>query len=648
MKAQILSVIGETDLNRSAQIQAALAANERVKYYLSLLQLAMTRADHQERGVDSLRRERMSSGIADRALDELLSHTQRENGHYRMPGAGAVMEQIFQDLRIVAEPVLAETNVLKTAFADRLERLIAKLPKATDDVMDGGTIAEITRAGAGDEDSLHHLLMDLHKALNTMQATLCEEHLEGASVYHIEEADRPLIAAFMDGLNRTAPLKFNHPGLGTTATRSGKQLIIQNDLGTTDAHVIVIHVAGKRVELTHTDVHPQRIQFFRDMLKRYPVSWGEEQSKQATLLGDGASFHLATGRFEARDSAELLDYLKFLGSRLVFLIDWNRARKELRGFLSGKDRVALLAWAAEEETGHRGFLEMGGAQLLNRAIEDTGGSSVHFGDRLCDVLGNDVAIDFLRFVFRSAMEGLRDHQSLGLVRDRIRAELQAHFSSEGKRLFHLAGEQAAMIFEIAALVQDGIHTIESGDQDGRYKRLARRAREMEHSADELVADSREAIRKRSEYAMLFRLLETADDAADELEEVAFLLDLLVTLQPGGEVMEELGTLADLLVEAAQEWVKVLSHASHLERAGGMGVQDEVRDLLTAIGALFALEHRADEAERALTCAAVHKAADFRRLHIYCRIGHSLEEACDALKWAGLLARDYLLGSVLGR
>ena len=46
----------------------------------------------------------------------------------------------------------------------------------------------------------------------------------------------------MAGLNRTAKLKFTHPGLATTATRAGGRLVIQNDIGTTDAHVIVIHV----------------------------------------------------------------------------------------------------------------------------------------------------------------------------------------------------------------------------------------------------------------------------------------------------------------------------------------------------------------------------------------------------------------------
>ena len=43
------------------------------------------------------------------------------------------------------------------------------------------------------------------------------------------------------------PLEFKHPRLGITATRSGPRLIIQNDIGTTDAHVVVIHVEGDAV-----------------------------------------------------------------------------------------------------------------------------------------------------------------------------------------------------------------------------------------------------------------------------------------------------------------------------------------------------------------------------------------------------------------
>ena len=124
------------------------------------------------------------------------------------------------------------------------------------------------------------------------------------------------------------------------------------------------------------------------------------------MLAAGSPFFMATGHIEAKDADSCRAYLEFLGSRLVFLIDWNQARKQLRGFLRGPDRLTLLSWAAENEIGHRGFLELGGARLVNQAIEATAGSSMHFGDRLCDVLGDAEALNFLRFVFQAATEGL--------------------------------------------------------------------------------------------------------------------------------------------------------------------------------------------------------------------------------------------------
>jgi uncharacterized protein Yka (UPF0111/DUF47 family) len=646
MKSEILEAIGEKDLDLPALLHAALAANERVKYYLSLLQLAAARADHPELPSDTMQRERLACGIGDRTLDDAPTDARRENGRYRIPGCRAIVDAIVHDLHVMAAPVLSKTDGQQPEFAKRLERLLASFPDLQEDLIDRAVIDNLTRADGGETDRLHRLLMDLHKALNAMQAELAAETLDGASVYHVATADRPLIAAFMAGLNRTAPLKFSHPGLSTTVTRAGNQLIIQNDLGTTDAHVIVIHIDGLRVQITHTDIHAERIEFLREMLKPYAVFWEDLQNQQADTRLSGIPFLLATARYDATDSAALLKYLEFLGSRLVFLIDWNRARKELRGFLRGKDRTVLLGWAAETEVGHRGFLELGGAQLINRAIEDTHDSAMHFGDRLCDVLGDEAAMEFVRFVFRAATEGLRGDQSRSLVQDRVRAELQAHFSSEGKRLLQLASEQAAMIFEIATLLREGVHSIGSGNYDGRYKALAHRARNFEHTADQLVAASREATRRRPEYAMLFRVLETADNAADELEDATFLVDLLVASKPGEEVLEELRALVDLLLAATQEWIMTLNHASHVDKATTMTAQDDVRDFLTSVDALFALEHRADDAERALAYAAVQKADDFRQLHIYSKMGDSLEQASDALKWAGLMARDYLLGNVL--
>jgi uncharacterized protein Yka (UPF0111/DUF47 family) len=287
---------------------------------------------------------------------------------------------------------------------------------------------------------------------------------------------------------------------------------------------------------------------------------------------------------------------------------------------------------------------LGGAQLVNQAIERASGSAMHFGDRLCDVLGNDATLKFIQFVFRAATEGLKEHQSPGLIHDRVCAELQAHFANEGQRLLELAEEHAGLIFELASTVRDGVRTF-AGDGCGEhYERLTRRARDFEHDADQLVITAREAVRRRPEYAALFKITETADDAADELEEVAFLLGLVYQSKPSGEALAATGSLASLLVDAAQEWVKALSHAAQVNKARR---QEDADDFLLAFDRLLALEHQADDAERALTYAAVQRARNFRQLHLYSEIGAGLEAAADALKSAGLIARDHLFANVLG-
>ena len=166
-------------------------------------------------------------------------------------------------------------------------------------MLDPAAISAMTQIGHDRADSLHRLVMDLHKQLNVMQAELAEETIDGAAAYNLAEADRPLVAAFMSGLNRTAKLKFSHPGLATTATRTGDRLVIQNDIGTTDAHVIVIHVQNLAVSVTYTDVHSQRLAFFKDMLKPRTITW---ESERTAVLAAGEPFYLATGRIEATDA----------------------------------------------------------------------------------------------------------------------------------------------------------------------------------------------------------------------------------------------------------------------------------------------------------------------------------------------------------
>jgi len=202
-------------------------------------------------------------------------------------------------------------------------------------------------------------------------------------------------------------------------------------------------------------------------------------------------------------------------------------------------------------------------------------------------------------------------------------------------LLTLAADHAGLIFELAALVRDGLQA----DADHAGKR-ARRARRFEHDADQMVGDTREAVRRRPDHAVFLRLLEVADDAADGLEDAAFLLDL-DTLD--GKPLEALQALADLLAEASQEWIKALGHAAQIGRGASHA---ETEDFLTAIDSIVAIEHQADDAERTLSATAVKHARDFRQLHMFTAIGDRFEAAADALKHACLILRDHVLEDVI--
>lgn len=644
MKSRILEAMGVTELQRASGLSDALAANDRVKYLLSLLQMAVSHADHPDQSASSLKRERLAAGMDDASLDDMVAGAQRKGHDYQMPGAAHVMQRIATEMRVMAEPVIAGG---KSRFAERLQELLMAMPVALNDYLTAADVSAITQAGrphhGSPTDSLHRLVMDLHKELNAQQAALAEEVLDGAAVYGLADPDKANVRAFMAGVNRTAALKFDHPGLATTATHAGDRLVIQNDIGTTDAHVIVIHVEALTVTVTYSDVHPERVRFLRDMLAPMKVSWDDGRSAQVATLAAGMPFQLVTGSFAAMDAADCLRFLEFLGSRLVFLIDWNKARKQLRGFLRGPQRSDVLLWAAQHDAGHRGFLEIGGARAINEAIEATADTAMHFGDRLCDVLGTEPAVEFIQFVLSAAAHGKLDGQSHGLIADRIRTELQRHFSDDERRLLGVVSDHAGLIFEIASLVQDGV--LAAGTADGGFKKRADRARRFEHEADLLVVSAREAARRRPDRAVFRTLLETADDAADHLEDVAFLLVLLSDHdQPGGETSDALRALAAMTLEGVQEWIKALGHAAHVARPG---LREDTDDFLTAIDRVAALEHQADDAERRLTTLAIQQSKNFRQLHLYTAISDGLEETMDALKHASLTLRGHVLGEVLG-
>ena len=228
MKTEVLAVIGEEGLSRPAAVNAALAANDRIKFALTLLQIAAAHADQPEQPVPACS---MSASPAESMIPRwiaLAEAAHRIGSRYHIPGAARLLERIGADLREMAAPGhrCRQRGIRCPARGAAVHRA-----RRANDMLDATAIAALTRAGEAATDSLHQLVMDLHRALNAQQAKLAEENVDGALTYGLNPEDRPRVAAFMAGLNRTGQLKFNHPGLGTTASRRGTTLVIQNDIG---------------------------------------------------------------------------------------------------------------------------------------------------------------------------------------------------------------------------------------------------------------------------------------------------------------------------------------------------------------------------------------------------------------------------------
>lgn len=648
-KDRILDVLGERQLLLPGLINTALAANDRVKYYFSLLQLAVAHAARPDAERPDLKGERASAGEVDAAFDEVIrGAAPAPAGRTRIPRAEVIAARIETAMREMLAPFEATADPHAADWSSRLAAC-ARDPWLADGLADGEAIARMTsgtRGVAGTADSLHRLVMDLHKALNALQASIASENIDGALAYGLDDRDKARVAAFMRGVNATRALKFDHPGLATTATRAGSRLVLQNDIGTTDAHVLVVHVEGLAATLTYTDVHLPRLMFLQSLLKRWTVAWNDTRSKSDTGFEDGV-YHLAIGTFDA-DSLEVLDaYLAWLGSRLVFLIDWNRARKRLRTLVRKNEAIKLLRWAAENDVGHMAFLRIGAEQAVFDALASLGKAPAAFGARLDDVLGRDGAVEFLRFALRLSAEMLVVGRPASLVLDELRGELFGRFHSVQQTALDHASEQMAFTLEIASGVRDCLLNAGLPGATERFAKNAERAKHWEHLADGVVNLARDLAQHNDQAANVCRIIESGDDIADELEDAAFHLTLLRD-EAGADVqanvaVEALTELAGQVVEGAQEYIKAVEAARVVRRGVPRG---DVQDFFESVHRIVQIERQSDEMNRKVKTAALSGEDAPRALFVLVEISRNLEAAADALMHVALMLRDHVLNEVM--
>jgi len=338
LKDKAVESLGQQSLLLPAWITVALNANDRLKLLITLLQSAKQHALTPEAKVLDWGKDFRSAGFVE--LDwvkDFATSAYIEDESLIVSDQATFFENLQENLSLMARPVIELRNSANDDLCARCELWHSHLKKFS--ISEGISTATITALTHGDRkqnDSFHLLVMDLHKCINAIASTISTENIAGAHAWHVLPEDHARIEAFMHGLQRTAPLKFSHPGLDTAATRDDKRLLIQNDIGTNDAHVLVIEVRDKKIELTYSELHKGRFDFFKAMLEKLGFNWQVFEPVTTADLNAGKPYHVGKATYQADKESDLNRALHMVGSRIVFVIDWNRARKRLQHFVTKK------------------------------------------------------------------------------------------------------------------------------------------------------------------------------------------------------------------------------------------------------------------------------------------------------------------------
>ncbi|MGE5147920.1 MAG: hypothetical protein ACM3N5_14300 [Candidatus Eiseniibacteriota bacterium] len=637
MKTQIIKELGQGDILLPSLVAEGLAANDRIKVRMSALQAAGQHAREPDRPVTELAVESHAAGIAPAAIAALIGGAHLNgDGRLTAPNLAKLMKDIQDDAATMIRAVTAGAASEGENAEARLNAIRgAGLLDAGNDI-EIARIARLTGVAQENGDSLHRLVMDLHKALNKLAADCSEEIINGAHVFGLEAEDRSAVENFMKGLNETRALKFNHPGLDTMATRSGGRLLIQNDIGTTDAHVVVIAVKKNAVTVTYTDVHLARAKFFMSLFEKFDAKWSGLDRHAAAGLGEDNSFYLVTGQYQGASAADRNEFLAAAGAGLVFLIDWNKARKLLRNWVAKNDATRILEWAARHRIGHRAFLELGGNDLLGSAVRNAAPSRIGFGERLDRALGRNGAIDFLKAALRASKEALLAGRSVRTVRDQIEADLVRHLERVDDALLAAVLRQLGLAHDLVAAVSRHIATLQAG-RPADCKLLTQRASYIEQKADRIAIEMREEVSRLNARPTTGQLIDRAEEAIDELEQAAFIASLMPELTDPS-LLAALAQLCAVAMTATEVAASGLAAATDVPE----GQRADSEDTLSAVTRLLDAEHTADAQERAITALVFAGGMDVATSLAVLELARAIERATDRFAGFGHLLRRHIM------
>jgi uncharacterized protein Yka (UPF0111/DUF47 family) len=640
MKSEIVEQLGHSELLLPLRIADGLAANDSVKVRLSILQAASCRARDPDRERFTLAEECRSAGINPAAMETLVSHaTLSGDGRLMAPGLSDLGCAVWRDVATMAGAVKAADAVKGENALERFSAIKEAVPFGLHDDIELAQVARLTSVTDPHSDSLHRLIMDLHKMLNELAASHAEGVIAGAHVYGLLPEDRPAVQAFMRGLESTKKLKFGHPGLATTAGRSGNRFTIQNDIGETDAHVVVIAVEPRAVTVTYSDVHLARAKFFTALFRNFNVQWSGLEPKSVAGLAEDGIFYLITGCYAAETAVSRDSFLEAIGTSLVFLIDWNKARKVLRTWVSKSDAVQILDWAARHRFGHRGFLELGGSELVSAAVRHAVPTRIGFGEQLDRALGSEGAVDFLKTVLRASAEALLAGGSVRLARDRIEADLVRHLQRIETKLLAVVVRQAGLAREIAAALARFI-AARRVNRPFDCANLVKNARHIEEKADRIATEARSEIARLNADHRILSLVNLVEDSIDELEQAAF----VASLAPGVLAPEMIDALEELCAAVLSGTeAAAISVTAAAEVPEGDRIDSE--EVLNATARLIDAEHTADGAERKVTAQLLSGDFDLKTALSVIELARAMERATDRLAGFGHVLREHVLAEL---
>ena len=192
MKSRIVEQLGQAEILLPGLVAEGLSANDRAKVRMSALQAAVEHAHDPLGQAADLAAECRNAGVDAVATRSLIAGARNmASGIIDAPGLAKLGEALLADVATMIQAVSAGDAGSGKAAEDRFAALSVKLGLGKPQIAET-EIAELTAVASGTRDSLHRLVMDLHKALNRLAAQCAEEVVAGAHTHgHREVPEDP-------------------------------------------------------------------------------------------------------------------------------------------------------------------------------------------------------------------------------------------------------------------------------------------------------------------------------------------------------------------------------------------------------------------------------------------------------------------------